>query len=471
MKAKKNLFLLLVLIISLASCNDNEMINNQEQVSNSKNNPRFKSAGDQVFDLLGYGADITGEYLAPESNRMQVIDLTRLKNEQPGAVDDGLYDISNTKIEYGEDASILTNKLTVKVSGNASKGIYSGTVSHDYISSNTVSSTYSYALIEDRIFKKRLRLFGLYELLAQYTTQSFKDNLLKMTPDDIIRGYGTHVFTDIYLGAKFQLMYRSEILGTSKAETLTSGASVTAKNIFGISANVETYTNLVENNKKVFVNYKTIGGDASIGVTGNFNIANPQSLETQLTAWRATINGRLSMIDVQSGSMIPIYEFVSDPTKKAELKNAVNNYIESHALYQANPLYRYYNGKKHFYTTAYSELGAGKNGWILEKTQGYVLPTNSTIPNTVNLKRYYYAKKDDHFYTVGTSANSNWKYEWVECKVYKSQSSGTVPLYRYYNPNSFHHFYTTDYRELGPGTGGFLYEGIECYIFPNLDLK
>ena len=38
------------------------------------------------------------------------------------------------------------------------------------------------------------------------------------------------------------------------------------------------------------------------------------------------------------------------------------------------PLYRYYNGNFHFYTTDFSELGGGKDGWAFEEVQCYVLP-------------------------------------------------------------------------------------------------
>nr|WP_231503762.1 hypothetical protein [Paenibacillus sp. 1-18] len=36
------------------------------------------------------------------------------------------------------------------------------------------------------------------------------------------------------------------------------------------------------------------------------------------------------------------------------------------------PLYRYYNGTDHFYTTDFNELGNGRSGYSLEGIAGYI---------------------------------------------------------------------------------------------------
>jgi len=41
-------------------------------------------------------------------------------------------------------------------------------------------------------------------------------------------------------------------------------------------------------------------------------------------------------------------------------------------------------------------------------------------------------------------------------------------LYRYWNPGAGDHFYTTNWGELGSGRYGWNYEGIQCYVFPNV---
>ena len=85
------------------------------------------------------------------------------------------------------------------------------------------------------------------------------------------------------------------------------------------------------------------------------------------------------------------------------------------------PLYRYWNSTlgDHFFTTDYSELGAGKFGWVFEGPGGY---------------------------------------------VHDQPGPGLVPLYRYWNSHGRDHFYTTNFNELGTGSFGWVYEKIQCYV-------
>jgi hypothetical protein len=46
----------------------------------------------------------------------------------------------------------------------------------------------------------------------------------------------------------------------------------------------------------------------------------------------------------------------------------------------AIPLYRYYDGVDHFYTTNYGELGGGGGAWTLEGIQAFVVPADVTDP-------------------------------------------------------------------------------------------
>ena len=137
---------------------------------------------------------------------------------------------------------------------------------------------------------------------------------------------------------------------------------------------------------------------------------------------------------------------------------------------QTVPLYRYWNGAAgdHFYTTSWSELGTGRNGWAYEGVQCYVHAT--ARPGTAALYRYWNAGAADHFYTTSWaelgSGRYGWAYEGIQCYVPVQQQAGTVPLYRYWNAGIGDHFYTTSWAELGGGRYGWTYEGVQCYVSP-----
>merc|ERR1719242_2768126 len=145
---------------------------------------------------------------------------------------------------------------------------------------------------------------------------------------------------------------------------------------------------------------------------------------------------------------------------------------------QANrvPLYRYCNGKEHFYTTSSAEIGTvtpglkGKYGYASEGIIGYV----STIKANGYVPLYRYCNGIEHFYTTnahelgtdvpGVTGKGGYKCECIQCYC----PPNGIPLYRYWNGKD--HFYTVSAQEIGTitpgakGRYGYTYEGIACYM-------
>lgn len=85
------------------------------------------------------------------------------------------------------------------------------------------------------------------------------------------------------------------------------------------------------------------------------------------------------------------------------------------------------------------------------------------------LHRYWNPYATDHFYTTDWNelggGNYGWVYERVECYLFPQQVPGSVALHRYWNPGIGDHFYTTNWSELGAGNYGWGYEGVQGYAF------
>ena len=74
----------------------------------------------------------------------------------------------------------------------------------------------------------------------------------------------------------------------------------------------------------------------------------------------------------------------------------------------------------------------------------------------------------DHFYTtnwneLGSGARG-WVYESIQCYVYPGVGHKNAALYRYWSPGGTDHFYTTNFDELGAGNYGWHLEGTQCFV-------
>ena len=152
---------------------------------------------------------------------------------------------------------------------------------------------------------------------------------------------------------------------------------------------------------------------------------------------------------------------------------------------EAIPFYRYWNNKDHFYTTNANEIGTtkegllGKNGYTSYGTECKLYPTR--VPGSRPLYRYFDGK--NHFYTQnaeeigtivpGVIGKSKYKSEGIAGYCFPEEHKGTVPFYRYYRyRGQADHYYTVDVADIGtiiPGTTGhhgYKYEGIACWVVP-----
>lgn len=104
--------------LSLTCCQDNLNVQDIDE-----NNPsdriikKTKFGGDGNLDLLGYGYDITGEYLDPKSTRFNVIDINKLNEsgENNIIIDDFLTNSKDNYFYYGINGLEYIQDINTKV--------------------------------------------------------------------------------------------------------------------------------------------------------------------------------------------------------------------------------------------------------------------------------------------------------------------------------------------------------------------
>lgn len=327
----KKLFLFMSwVMLILSGCADEDII--------ERNSPSFpqsvntRSAGDGVYDILGYGYDITGPYLDTKSSRAIVFDTNKLLEK--GLITPYKLEESRFRYSSGKDVIDFTTNMSsslqmstpgiLKVIGGASLNIAFGGNSH-------YNSDYSFAYCTQQYIDSRYRIsVADINVLKTCLTKQFIERLSTYTPEQIVEEYGTHVLKDIYLGAKFEVYYMAKSTSSSKKESINAGLGASLFSLFKMDGKFQYDESLAITNKEQSLYYFTIGGDPAVGVQGSLNPENSPSID--IGKWMASVKSstpKFIDVDNNSQSFIPIYELVTDPTKKQTLKAYIDNYIKS----------------------------------------------------------------------------------------------------------------------------------------------
>lgn len=453
-------YLISIFLLLAFSCekNDLDLNENGNKIQETKKLSRYHDK----YNFLGCGYDITGDYAENSSAKISIIDMDKLIATSTSLVDITPWYSHEAVEAYGENAMNYSKNLTSKL--NSPIGEYSAfgkkiklgftdeiTVNEKYDGKNVYGS-YTY------IWKnQQLRLTSL-GTLKNYLTEEFKDNINLLSPSQIVSIYGTHLLTDIILGAKLELIYRSETTSSDRTTSAKVGISI-GLGKFNLTNDVSTDKSIHKQSYNSVLNFRTRGGDNTLAFIGTLNL-NAENSVKDISPWVNSIKPiNWTLVNFGDQYMVPIYELVDNQIKAEALRKYIDSYITSRNVKVADytqPIFRYYNtsSKDHFYTrTAYQYPGHSYEG-IEFYTYTYA------VPNAVPIYRFY--GRRDHYYTTDPGAPSGYVAEGIEFYAFTTQLTGTVPIHRYYNSGSADHFYT---KTLG-SFSGYKYEGIAFYAYP-----
>ena len=224
--------------------------------------------------------------------------------------------------------------------------------------------------------------------------------------------------------------------------------------------------------------------------TWSFNNTTNQFIDADIQFWDNqawSTNPGATQLDIQSVAAHELGHFLGVPhsTGATDVMQAAigagvqrrvlsaNDIAAIQGLYGSRPVgdfivYRWWNGRDHFYTThVYSEL-APDVGYTYEGAPFRLFAAGTA--NTTRFFRWYHPTSGDHFYCTDPNGElapvAGYLYEGAAGNIATSQIAGTIPLFRWYHPTSGDHFYTTDPSgELAPVTG-YQAEGTAGFVRP-----
>lgn len=317
----------LLATLSFLSCSADEM-NIEENVENynhmqlpiSENSKQFG-----YYNALGYSYNVTGEYANADATGLKVIDIDKFKAEQPSRLNEGNV-LSQEYVEaYGKDAAAYSKVLSGKVVATELLKIYGKTISSPFtsalINGKNFNSEYIYGSYDVIIKQKRYRFNASTDMLSNYVTSEFSQDIQSKTPEQIVNDYGTHVTTDIYTGAKIDVIFQAKTTNPDRERAARIGVKTAANSIHDTDA-LEASMNY---DKKLY--YRTRGGNTSEAMAGIFSFNNEKP-KIDISRWQSTSTKENSvLVDFGSNGLVAIYDLIKDPIKKAALKIYVDEYL------------------------------------------------------------------------------------------------------------------------------------------------
>lgn len=264
--------LLCVITAAFSSCKKNELA---EEKGLTNNHHNFAFTGHPKYHVLGYGYDATGRLANAESSTIPVLNVEKFITENPGLFrqNDDVNDYF--QYSYGENAESYSNKLTQKYHLSLDLNflkvakLFKTELDASFGRKDSVSSKYIYATIRKMIKQKSMRIYFTTEnLINNYLTDQFKADLVSLSATDLVKRYGTHVLTDIELGARLDMNYEAQTNNSKREEAATAGASISAGKIFNVKADITTNSVDASSNYNQKLYYNTVGGDGTKTLVG-----------------------------------------------------------------------------------------------------------------------------------------------------------------------------------------------------------
>ncbi|MEO6979124.1 MAG: hypothetical protein ABI113_12120, partial [Mucilaginibacter sp.] len=184
----KKILLIMPLMAVLWSCKKNPegMPDKSEKKFSETVNPL--AARDGVYDLLGYGYDVTGDYAVSSSARFPVLNISKFISENPDRYNLDQAHTSTPQLYTGSSAETYLNVRTQKVGGAASFGaganatLFKGALNTAFNDTLSWSSKYVFSGYDMYIQRKRLNLNAPLSMLQNYLNATFVTDLNSQTP-------------------------------------------------------------------------------------------------------------------------------------------------------------------------------------------------------------------------------------------------------------------------------------------------
>jgi len=281
-----------------------------------------------VKPVLGHGYDITSHYAYSPDIKAAVLDLDKLLEAQRVQEDpnlrSGVFETITGK-DINEYMRGITEKVSFSVKASFLKlASFSAELGENFGNERTSKAEYAFTTTTSRIVKGAYNV-GNKNGLDVFFTQNFANDIVTLSPQQLISKYGTHVMLGAVLGARAD--YHLSVQKKEQNEITNLGAYAKAKaeaKFLGASAGASASAEVEEKYAQYFYTQETqektrvFGGKEEYGQ----HIQNKQDYEK----WIESIEGREIWVDYYPNSLVPLSDLVTDKSRSDALAQAIENY-------------------------------------------------------------------------------------------------------------------------------------------------
>lgn len=394
--------------------------------------------------FLGAGYDITGDYASNFSVKESVLDISKIDDDRISSIK------GNSGEGYrfvGRDVKDFLQSVAtdfVVPAENRDDLLFTGTVTghgsfdepYDY------SSQYTFVFEGSGAKMVIQRLLTLSPKWSSWLSDEFQAALDQESPEAVVERFGTHVLINAYLGYSVRTLYRSVVADNELELLRTAITGLGARRSIILKFPNVTITYPEETVRKnnggaIVVSFQ--GGDYKslphITLTPNEVVGDPMDIRP----WIQTSNEDTYALATLSGKdLLPIYNVITDPVKKQQVKEAVTAHIKARqlSLQKTAPILQASDGKYHRYYTSYEKLSESSD--VCQGVIGsvFVREEAGTVP------LYLSSNKGNHRLSLVPASRGD---ETIIGYVYEKWSNQLNCIYEISDGKSF--AYTTERKD------------------------
>jgi len=278
-----------------------------------------------TFNFLGFGYDVTDKFNDLASVRGNVVDISAYDADR-------LYNVlsirgtqSSWRTIQAQSAVDLSTQFSNSYNATKSLKLFGNTINQVFPGTDATNKKYVYGHYSYYII---LKLYKFYydQGVNKFLTADFKKDITLLPAQELVSKYGTHVLTNIKIGSKFDVIYQAEAPQNERRGAIVmEGFRYTLKRTFGLPTGYldEPILRNLNDNTSAQIYYSSTGGDISKLKPGTIN----NRVIVNLTNWVAsTTEDKATFIGAAEDGLAPLYNFIDDAAKKAEVKAYLDHY-------------------------------------------------------------------------------------------------------------------------------------------------